>query len=65
MTMSIYQVAEEVATALNTFTAEGFAEAIGFDADNSGENIVAEEYNAKGDIVTRYKITLTIKEMSN
>jgi len=59
-TLANDHIANEITEALNIFTAEGFAESVGFDAGPAG--IWAEEYDTRGNVATRYKITFTIEE---
>lgn len=63
MSLRIEQVGKEIEAALTTFTADGYAEEIGFDAGPAG--ITAEVYGEDGSIIERYKITFTIEEASN
>lgn len=55
------QVREEIAAALNIFTAEGFAEGVGFDAGPAG--ITAKAYGPDGTIAERYKVTFRIERI--
>ena len=56
----IERVAHEIEAALATFTADGYAEEIGFDAGPEG--IWAEIYGDEGAITKRLKITFAITE---
>lgn len=56
------QVREEIAVALNVFTAEGFAEGVGFDAGPAG--ITAEVYANDGAVAERYKVTFRIERIA-
>ncbi|KIA72689.1 hypothetical protein ANMWB30_24570 [Arthrobacter sp. MWB30] len=61
MSTKLETVAQEIATALNTFTTEGFAEEIGFRADDSGSSATAEVYDpATGDVAETFNISFTI-----
>ena len=62
MSQQIDKVREEIAIALNTFTAEGFTEEIGFAAEDTGESAIAEFYSADGNPISKYKITFNIEE---
>jgi len=53
-------IAKEIEAALSTFTADGYAEEVGFDAGPAG--IWAEYYGGGGETVSRHKITFTIEE---
>ena len=60
MSHEIELVARELEAALTTFTAEGYAEEVGFEVEPDG--ITAEIYDGEGGITSRYKITFTITE---
>ena len=60
MSLQIETVAKEIEAALTMFTADGYAEDIGFDAGPAG--IWAEQNGPGGEFVARYKITFTIEE---
>lgn len=53
-------VANEIRAALNTFTEEGYATGIGFDAQRE---VFAEEYGSDGELVARYRITFQIEQV--